>query len=101
MTQGSHRTRRRRWVRRLLRAACVLFIAANALAFMHAYSMTHFGTAGPKPLRPNEMSLGQKLRAVTLAAKIPRPTNAFTPMKYDLSFETHHFTSSDGINIEA
>ena len=78
-----------------------LFILSNALAFMHARAMTHFGPRGPQPLRPQDMSVSQKLRTLCIGVRIPRPTNAFTPDKYDLPFETHHLLSTDGVNLEA
>jgi pimeloyl-ACP methyl ester carboxylesterase len=81
--------------------APLLFVAVNALAFMHARAMTHFAPTGIRPPKPWQMSASQKARALFFGVTVPRPTNTFTPAKYDLAFNTHRFKTSDGIELEA
>jgi pimeloyl-ACP methyl ester carboxylesterase len=94
----------RRRLRRLKRAAIalgVLFLFANFLAFMHARALTHFGPPGPRVTKPWNMSPSQKVHALLFGVTIPRPTNDFTPAKFDLPFETLHFRTSDNVDLEA
>jgi alpha-beta hydrolase superfamily lysophospholipase len=95
----------RLWRRRRLRIAIFvllgLTLALNALAFMHARSMTHFVDGGIKPLKPQYMSVGQKISALFLGVSIPKPQNDCTPDKFGLAYETCIFPSTDGTTLEA
>ena len=93
------RLRRRRGT--VLKLALLMFVLVNGLAFMHARSMTHFGPPGPRPLRPQEMNLSQKLRTVFFGVTVPRPTNTFTPADKGLAFTTHQLRTRDGVDLEA
>jgi uncharacterized protein len=93
--------RARRRLKLALIVMLLLFIGLNGLAFMHARAMTHFGPPGVRPPKPWEMSISQKVRGLFFGVTIPRPTNDFTPAKFDLPFETVRFRSSDGIDLEA
>jgi pimeloyl-ACP methyl ester carboxylesterase len=94
-------TRKRRWLKRCIVAGLLVFVLANALAFMHARAMTHFGPPGLRITKPWNMTLRQKVRALLFGVTIPRPTNDFTPAKLNLPFQTLHFRTSDGVDLEA
>src|SRR5438034_4698315 len=81
--------------------ALLLFVGVNALAFMHARAMTHFAPTGIRPPKPWQMSASQKARALFFGVTVPRPTNTFTPAKYDLPFGTHRLKPPAGIHVEA
>ena len=91
--------------RRRIRVAIIgltsLTILLNALAFMHARSMTHFADSGIRPLKPEQMSLRQKVSALFLGVSIPKPRNTCTPEEYGLAYETCQIASSDGTTLEA
>ena len=76
-------------------------LAINALAYRHAWSMTHFTQGGEKPPPPEAMSLGEKARAIFAGVSIPKPSNAKTPADYGLPFEIHRFPSSGDVTCEA
>lgn len=92
---------RRRRIRFPIAALFGLTILLNALAFMHARAMTHFAVSGIKPLKPQYMSAGQKLSALFLGFRIPKPQNICTPTKYGLPYDTIQFPSLDGTELEA
>jgi len=89
--------------RSLLLAATALtaLVALNVLAFMHARSMTRFVDAGPRPSRPDEMSRGEKLKALFFGVNIPKPRNTATPADHYLTFETLCFPTARGLECEA
>jgi len=73
----------------------------NALAYRHAWSMTHFVEAGTRPPPPEAMSLGQKARAILIGVEIPKPRNRKTPADCGLPFDVHRFATTDGLTCEA
>src|SRR5947208_16817400 len=97
------RSRRRR--RQIAALLLVGFVALNALAFMHAWSMTHFA-----PPRDGErinagrvaaMPWWRKARMLLTGVDVPRPTHRTSPAAAGLAFSTHHFRTADGVDIEA
>jgi alpha-beta hydrolase superfamily lysophospholipase len=92
---------RSRWKRVVLGLLALACLMLNALAYRHAWSMTHFVESGERPPPPEKMSLGQKASAIFTGIEIPKPRNRKTPADYDLPFETHRFATSDGLACEA
>src|SRR5262249_10140426 len=73
-----------------------------AVAGMHAYRMTHFGTdANPAEGRPEALSWPTKVKLLVTGRSPPRPENAGTPADAGLPFEVHRFASDPGVEIEA
>src|SRR4051794_9547061 len=95
----------RRRVRRIVAVLLLGFVALNGLAFMHAWSMTHF--AAPRDGerinagRVAAMPWWRKARMLVTGVDVPRPTNRTSPAAAGLAFSTHHFRTADGADIEA
>jgi alpha-beta hydrolase superfamily lysophospholipase len=92
------------WRRRLFCAGCLLLLIAvllNVIAYNHAYAMTHFATSGVKTKNPEELHISEKARVLFTGVNLPRPSISATPASLGLRYETHHFSSSDGLELEA
>ena len=63
---------RLRWKRVIIGMFVLACLAVDALAYRHAWSMTHFVEAGTRPPPPEAMSLGQKASAVLIGVDIPK-----------------------------
>ncbi|HEY4311728.1 MAG TPA: alpha/beta fold hydrolase [Pirellulales bacterium] len=91
--------------RALALTAIAGFALLNALAFMHAWSMTHFvkigGRTADNDSQLEEMHLADKARAVVFGVRINRPENYRTPSDLDLVFDTCRFDAGDGNECEA
>lgn len=77
-----------------------VFIAANVLAFRHAWVLTHFAPAGETTARPEELSALEKLEVAIGGVRIRRPQNDRTPDSLELAFETHRIASTGGHELE-
>jgi alpha-beta hydrolase superfamily lysophospholipase len=78
-----------------------LVAALNVVAYLHARALTHFARGGHRTERPEALSLWGKLKVALTGVTIPRPSNAATPQDFGLGHEVHHFTSADGVGLEA
>ena len=81
----------RRWRVRLIRLAIVafvLFAILNGLCYRHAVSFTQYVASGPKPPKPESLSLSQKFWMGITGVPVPRPENTSTPAKWQLPYET-------------
>ncbi|MGH7855088.1 MAG: alpha/beta hydrolase [Candidatus Binatia bacterium] len=86
---------------RLFAAALVSAVASvNVLAFMQAWAMTSFTANGDRTGRPEELSVLDRLTVLLSGVNIPRPENKRTPGDFNLSFETHRFSSGSGATLE-
>ena len=92
---------RRRLKTALLAFVLALFVALNLLAFVHAYSMTHFVAGGVRTPGPQHMSSVQKLEAVVTGVRLAKPLNTMTPGTFNLPYSTHHYRGADGTEYEA
>ena len=93
------------FVRRRPKRACLLFVLAlfvtlNALAFVHAWSMTHFVDGG-RTGRPQELSALQKVGVLLTGVRLGRPRNTMTPATLRMPYTTHRYRGSGGIEYEA
>lgn len=69
-----------RWIKRVFIALVTLFILMNIVAALHAYRFTHFSLTATEPSpRPEELSLKQKLSALTMGVKTPKPQSTARP----------------------
>jgi alpha-beta hydrolase superfamily lysophospholipase len=94
-----------RWIRShrkltLGLAVLLLAIALNAVAYRHAYTMTHFTAGGARTDKPEALSLWQKMNVLFTGVNIPRPICEETPEKFGLPFTTHRFGGDDGSALE-
>lgn len=77
-----------------------LFLTANALAYVQAWSMTHF-VSGVSTTRPDQLSAFGKLGVVLTGIRLARPRNTMTPGTFNLPYETHRYHGADGTEYEA
>lgn len=76
----------RKAIRKICRALLAVFLVMNVVAFFHAYKFTHFAEGLPaKTKNAGDMSFGEKLSALFLGVKNPRPENKGLPTRM---FET-------------
>lgn len=82
------RPRRRRSVA-LITAGLTLVVLLNAIAWMRAWSATHFAPEGRPPTPFALMSPPEKLGVLLGGLSMPRPRNVTTPREVGLSFNAH------------
>jgi alpha-beta hydrolase superfamily lysophospholipase len=70
-------------------------LAINALAFVQAWSMTHFIAGGERTQAPEQLSLGSKLWILLTGVRCPRPTNNSDPSDYGMAFQTRHLRENN------
>lgn len=81
---------KRKLVRRALWTLLILFLLANIIAFMHAYTFTHFTDASIERTS-NHLSWSEKLKLVFTGVNNPRPVNKKRPNR---PFETINIRSN-------
>src|SRR6185503_14176139 len=74
---------RRRPVKAVLAFVLFLFLLANVLAFIQAYSMTHF-VQGVSTTRPDQMSAMGKLGVILTGVRLGKPSNTISPATMNL-----------------
>src|SRR5438477_4519793 len=67
-----------------------LFFTANVLAYLQAYSLTHF-VQGVTTTRPDQLSMLGKLEVILTGVRLAKPINAITPATLNLPYETHRY----------
>jgi alpha-beta hydrolase superfamily lysophospholipase len=90
-----------RWVRtRPIRTAFLLlalaFLALNVVAYLHAWSMTHFTRGGTKTPGAERLTALGKVAVLITGVHVPKPANEATPAAYGLPFECHRFPGGAG-----
>jgi alpha-beta hydrolase superfamily lysophospholipase len=91
---------RRRPAKALLAFVLGLFVIANILAFVQAYSMTHF-QPGVVTTRPDQLSGLGKLGVVLTGVRLGKPRNTISPATFNLPYETRRYRGADGTEYEA
>ncbi len=82
-------------------AALALFIALNAVAYRHAWRMTHFLSTGSRTPSPQTLSLPGRIAVLFRGVEIPKPGVSVVPGKYPQPSRTVRFVARDGVNLEA
>src|SRR5437870_5058772 len=90
--------KRRRWV---IGVSLAAFVALNVMSYLHARAMTHFDQTAARTPKPEHLSAWGKVKVVLTGIHVPRPINAISPAARGWPYETHHFTTSDGVKLEA
>jgi alpha-beta hydrolase superfamily lysophospholipase len=83
-----------RWLAALL-SVCLAMLLLNALAFMHAWAMTHFVSSGSRTVRPESLTFPQKLGVLLTGIRVPKPANV-APTSQPFAIETHRFPGGSG-----
>jgi len=89
--------------RRLLVTAVLVltlvFLSLNALAYMHAYSMTHFSSDGPRTGAPETLSLGERIAVLLTGVRVPRPRSRVSLADIEPRYTTVVIPSSEAITL--
>jgi alpha-beta hydrolase superfamily lysophospholipase len=72
------------------------FLALNVVAYLHAWSMTHFTRGGTKTLGAERLSALGKVAVLLTGVHVPKPANDATPADFGLPFERHRFRGEAG-----
>ncbi|MFO0948927.1 MAG: alpha/beta fold hydrolase [Planctomycetota bacterium] len=78
-----------------------LGIGVNAVAFRHAWAMSHFVEGGVRTREPIALSFVEKASVLVTGVRLPKPINTRSPADEGLEFETLHFSSTDGVDLES
>jgi uncharacterized protein len=104
-SKGSRLRRLLAWVRHhpwratgLALLASVLLL--NFVAYHHARAMLTFTGEANRTHPTQTRSPWQKLKVLASGVTIPRPENTRSPQEFGVPFETLHFVSDDGVNLE-
>lgn len=89
------------WRKLLLVTILVGLFLLNGIAWVQAWSMTHYASSGQRTPKPEELSLPQKAWAIVSGVTVPKPTNTHDPSVIDREHETRNIPLQDGSHLEA
>lgn len=78
--------------RYILPVVMLALIGMNALAWQHAWSMTHFADPNEPIPAPETLSPGDWVRLALFGVPLPRPQNHHTPADMGYAYEEHRIT---------
>jgi hypothetical protein len=90
--------------RRLILCAALLlggFIALNAIAYRQAWAMTHYTRDGVRTEKPENLSLGEKIKVLFCGVDMPRPHSSLTPDKLGPACRAIVVPGTNGIKLGA
>ncbi len=80
----------------------ILFLVFNAIAFLHAWAITHYAPVDARTTRVREIQTGaDKARLILLGPTIRRMANTMTPATFQMPYRTVTFPGSTGARLEA
>jgi alpha-beta hydrolase superfamily lysophospholipase len=99
---------KRRLIKRVWLATCLILVLMNVVAVVHAWKFTHFSLSEiPKISSPEALSLAGKLKALAFGVQNPKPRSAQKPetpyevlnLQSNVQLETFHMpvTESKGV----
>jgi pimeloyl-ACP methyl ester carboxylesterase len=91
----------KRWVLGVGVAAAVGFALLNALAYRHAYLMLHFQGSKAKTEKPENLSVGQKIKVLLWGVSLPRPDGKLPVSGFDSSARSLQIPGTNGIKLGA
>jgi uncharacterized protein len=77
------------------------FMALNAIAYMHVWTMTHFARGGKRTPKPEALPSLQKLKVLFAGVTLPRPMNRQTPTDFELPYENLSLANSQSVRLKA
>lgn len=89
------------WRRVCLVLALVGLLLVNGVAWMQAWSLTHFAITTQLPRRMREMSLPEVVWAAVSGVPLPRPGNRHTPRDMGLPYRIYRLSMRGGGWVEA
>jgi len=81
--------------------ASALFVLLNAVAYHHAWRMTHFVSAGSRTRSPQELSALGKLVVLFQGVEIPKPEVGAVRPGFPQPVRTVNFVARDGVKLDA
>lgn len=95
------KTKARRWLLGMGIVVVCGFIALNALAYRHAYTMMHFAEGNERTHEPETLTVWQKAKVLFAGVRIPRPRT--TTLISDLGPEARslELDSTNGVRLGA
>jgi alpha-beta hydrolase superfamily lysophospholipase len=91
---------KRRSRRRIIFALILLpIVGVNVIAFVQAWTQTHFIANSTATASAEKLSVSQKLWVMVAGVRMPRPINRSTPADFQLPFSIRHVQSKDA-NLE-
>lgn len=90
--------RRAAWIG--LAVLLLLVIGLNALAYFHAWSMTHFVEGGTRTKRAEELSLFERARVLLTGVRIPRPATRMAVEEVGPGCRTVTCSPEGGVKLE-
>lgn len=92
------------WTNRI-RTPCLLlallFLAINAIAYMHARALTHFTRDGTRTPPPESMSPLEKAGVLLTGIRLPKPSSDATPDDFGMSFESCRLQCGEDGELDA
>ena len=83
----------------LLKTIVIVFLLLNIICAFHAYKLTHFYADVPKPKKPEELTVTEKINAALFGVSFPKLPSV------DSCKSFHHtkinITTSDNLVLEA
>ncbi|MGC3971106.1 MAG: alpha/beta fold hydrolase [Pirellulales bacterium] len=77
------------------------FVFLNGLAYVHASAMLNYSNGLVRTRRPEQLSLGEKIKVLLCGVSLPRPVNSGSPTDIGCPFEVIHHSTDDGYKLEA
>lgn len=92
----------KRWLIRIIVVlAGTLFVALNAVAYRHAWLLTHFVVTGSKTKSPEKLTRLEKLWTLARGVEIPKPEVGPVRAEFPQPARTIQFVAGDGTKLEA
>lgn len=91
----------KRRLNRVVLVGLALFVALNAVAYRHAWRMTHFVPAGSRTASPEKLSLLGKVTTLIRGVDIPKPEVGPVKSEFPQPTRTVTFVARDGVKLEA
>jgi len=85
----------------MLFPALFLFVSLNAMAFMQAWSLTHYVRGDEHTKQVERFTSWDKVHTVVSGPTVMRMRNVYTPERYGLTYETVQFPGYQGIQLSA
>ena len=86
-----------KWFKRIGYTLLVLFILLHVMTAFQAYKFTHFYDNVPKPKKPNEMNVGEKISSIFFGVKYPKSKVEDSLL---VPHETVSFKAEDSLKLE-
>ena len=80
----------KRWVWSISISIIIGFIGLNALAYNHAWAMTHYTSLNSRTSKPEGLTLWSKMKVLLIGVNVPRPNNKQNILSFDSECKTFY-----------